>query len=351
MLAVSCVVALPALLGYGGLRVPHAAWVALFVAFGAAAVTVMIAGRSLQLIAFAVCVLAACAMVLTAAPGLLPILLVVTAAMSAYVVPPWCGLVVIAVNTGAVAWSVALEDDAPLPVAVAAGFYMLIQVATLFSTLTLVREQRLRGELAAANLELRASNVLLAESARTAERLRISRDLHDLLGHQLTALTLQLETARQVKGVDVRRHVDAADAIARELLGDVRETVSRLRVQAPDLERALRRIGDGVPGVRVRISVADGVRADEQTSAALVRATQEVITNTERHASASAIRIEIAAGDHGTVFDASDDGVGAAGPVLGNGLSGLRERFGELGGTLEVDGSSGFRVTGTVPHR
>lgn len=106
-----------------------------------------------------------------------------------------------------------------------------------------------------------------------------------------------------------------------------------------------------MPGVRVRISVADGVRADEQTSAALVRATQEVIANTVRHASASAIRIEIAAGDRGTVFDASDDGVGAAGPVLGNGLSGLRERFGELGGTLEVDGSSGFRVTGTVPHR
>lgn len=370
MLAVACGVALPALLGYGGLRVPQAAWAAMFVAFGAGTVTVMLAGRCMQLIGFSVCVAAAWAMVLTASPGLLPILLVVTAAMSAYVVPIWVGLLVVMVNTCVVALSAALEitrssssgmpsSSAPpavpvalapsAAVALAATFYLLIQLATLLSTLTLLREQRLREELAVANTELRASNELLAESARAAERLRISRDLHDLLGHQLTALTLQLETARQVEGAAVQRHVDTADAIARELLRDVRATVSRLRVQAPDLERALRRIADAVPGIRVLVNVAAGVRADEQVSAAFVRATQEVITNAVRHSSARELRIEIAAEASGTVFEAIDDGVGAALPVLGNGLSGLRERFGELGGSLEIDGSSGFRVVGTVP--
>ncbi|MGO2112603.1 MAG: sensor histidine kinase, partial [Pseudoclavibacter sp.] len=260
------------------------------------------------------------------------------------------GLLVVALNSIAVGVTYSQKEQPLLEVVMMIGFYLLIQLASLFSTATLVREQQLRAQLTVAHVELQAASVLLSESARTAERLRISRDLHDLIGHQLTALTLQLETARHVEGAATREHIDNADTVARELLRDVRATVTQLRAHAPDLEEELGRIGDGIPGLSVTIHVADDVRADEHASTAFVRATQEAITNTVRHADAKEIWVEIASDDEHTTFVARDDGRGAANPVLGNGLKGLGERFGELGGSMEVDGASGFRVTVQVPH-
>jgi signal transduction histidine kinase len=132
-------------------------------------------------------------------------------------------------------------------------FYLLIQVASAFSTATLLREVRMRTELARAHVELRAAGVLLEESARTAERLRISRELHDLIGHQLTVLTLSLEAARHLEGEQSRRQVERADQVARELLGDVRATVGEMRARPRDLGAALRGMVEGMPGLEVEI--------------------------------------------------------------------------------------------------
>ncbi len=350
MLAVTVCVASPALFGVAETSIPRPAWAGVFVLFGAGLLCGAVAASRLRFAGYAIGVAAAWALVVTAEMGLVLILLIVTAAFSVYVVPLWCGLLVVALNTGAVAITYVHQDQAPFELGMTVGFYLLIQLATLFSTTTLVGEQRLRAQLAAAHVELQAASVLLSESARTAERLRISRELHDLIGHQLTALTLQLETARHVDGTTARQHIDNADTVARELLRDVRTTVDRLRTPAPDLEEALNRIGDGIPGLIVTVDVADGVRVSEHVSMALVRATQEVVTNTVRHADAKEIWVEIASDDRFTTFHARDDGLGAADPTPGNGLRGLTERFEELGGTLEVDGSCGFRVTARVPH-
>ncbi|MGO1226527.1 MAG: sensor histidine kinase [Brachybacterium sp.] len=147
---------------------------------------------------------------------------------------------------------------------IASGFYLMIQLATVFSTLTLLREKRMRTELAQAHVDLKAAGILLAESTRTAERLRISRELHDLIGHQLTVLTLNLEAARHVGPDRAREHVARADAVARGLLRDVRSTVGELRTQPVDLQEALRSMVEGIPGLQVDIAVDPDLNLGEE---------------------------------------------------------------------------------------
>ncbi len=175
--------------------------------------------------ALAVAVGSSWAVVATApAMGLLPILLVVTAAVSVYLVPVQVALTIVALNTVVLAASAAIPGAAgEIPLMV--GFYLLIQFATVFGSVSLLREQRMRRELTETHVDLRAATVLLAESARTAERLRISRDLHDLIGHQLTVLALELEAARHRDGDGAHEHVERAAGVARALLSDVRNTV------------------------------------------------------------------------------------------------------------------------------
>ncbi|TCB96849.1 two-component sensor histidine kinase [Micromonospora zingiberis] len=352
MLVVAVGVAVPGLFGAVALVIPQGWWIALFVLFLLALLASVAAPASgrLRHVAFGLAVVASWSLVLTARhPGLLPVLLVLTAAVSVYLIPLYAGLVVVGLNTVVIATVAVSAATASVELTLTVGFYLLIQLASLLSSITLLREQRMRRELAVAHVELKAAGLRLSESARTEERLRISRELHDLIGHQLTVLTLELETARHLDGAAARRHVERADQVARELLGDVRSTVGQLRTETPDLEQALRRMARDLPGLDVSIDVSSGVRVDEERGAVFVRAAQEIITNTIRHAEAGELRISVTADETGTILDARDDGRGARNPVFGNGLRGLRERFQALGGDLAVDGAAGFRVTARVP--
>ncbi|MGC5031266.1 sensor histidine kinase [Micromonospora sp. DT229] len=352
MLVVAVAVATPGLFGGAELRIGRGWWIALFVLLLAGLLTAPAASEQgrVRHLAYGVAVVAAWALVLTTRQvGLLPVLLVLTAAMSVYLVPLPVGLVVVALNTAVIILVAVPTTRTPGELGLIVGFYLLIQLASLLSSMTLLREQRMRRELAAAHVELKAAGLRLEESARTQERLRISRELHDLIGHQLTVLTLELETARHLDGAAVQRHVERADRVARELLGDVRTTVGHLRTEAVDLEEALRRLARDLPGLEVSIEVSPQVCVDEERGAALVRAAQEIITNTIRHAEARELRISITGQDGVVALDACDDGRGAGDPAFGNGLRGLRERFEALGGDLVVDGSAGFRVTARMP--
>ncbi|MDR5700154.1 sensor histidine kinase [Agromyces aerolatus] len=352
MLAISIGVAAPALFGAIEPVIARGLWVVLFALFLASILIATAAPTSklLRYGGFAVAVVAAWTLVLTAqATGLLLVLLVITAATSVYIVPLWMGLVVVALNTGVVLAVTVPNAVNVTESVILTGFYLLIQLATLLSSATLIREQRMRRELAEAHVELRAASVMLSESARTAERLRISRELHDLIGHQLTVLTLELETARHVDGEDARGHLDRADRVARELLRDVRRTVGQLRSEGPDLEHALRQMTSELPGLAVTIDVDPQLRIGEAQSAALVRAAQEIVTNTLRHAEARELWIEVRSEQDAVALRAQDDGRGAPDVVFGNGLEGLRERLAELGGEISVDGRRGFAVAARVP--
>jgi signal transduction histidine kinase len=194
------------------------------------------------------------------------------------------------------------------------------------------------------NSELRATRALLAESTRIAERMRIARELHDLVGHHLTALSLNLEVASHLSNESAAEHVRKAQSTARLLLTDVREAVSELRQDdAIDLTQALQSLIDGVPSMQVhlntppRFSVEDPRRAQ-----VLLRCVQEIITNTAKHASARNLWLAFTYDDENRLnLHARDDGRGTAAILPGNGLSGMRERLAEFGGDVTVESGAG----------
>jgi len=230
------------------------------------------------------------------------------------------------------------------------GFSMFIFVTSLVAR----QQTEARDEQRRLNSELRATRALLAESARVNERTRISRELHDLLGHQLTALTLNLEVAGHLAEGQALEHVKRSHTLAKLLLGNVREVVSQLReTGAIDLAAALRPLTENVPSLDIQLEIEDPLNVeDPQRAHVLLRCTQEIITNAVRHAGARHLWIKVyrEAPDRGVV-EARDDGVGADMVNVGNGLRGMRERLQQCGGHLQIETrpGEGFRLRATVP--
>jgi signal transduction histidine kinase len=204
------------------------------------------------------------------------------------------------------------------------------------------------------NSELRATRALLAESTRIAERMRIARDLHDLIGHHLTALSLNLEVASHLANPAAADHVRKAQATAKHLLSDVREAVSELRQDdAIDLTQALRSLIEGVPGLNVQVETPPRFSVEDPRRAhVLLRCAQEIITNAARHAGARNLWLSFVYDEAGALgLRARDDGRGADQFKPGNGLSGMRERLAEFGGTVAVDTApgQGFALSVSLP--
>ena len=215
-------------------------------------------------------------------------------------------------------------------------------------------EAEARDELAVAHAELRATAALLELTTREAERLRISRDLHDLAGHDLTALSLELEVASHLTTDTAgRRHVLRARSIAKDLLGTIRAAVGAMRSETPALEPALLRLTAGAPGLKVSVHVDAGLVLDADRVVVILRSVQEAITNVLRHSGACGARVTVHREDGDVLVAISDQGKGAESIVPGNGLRGMRERFEALGGSLDVTSGlgRGTTITGRLPRR
>jgi signal transduction histidine kinase len=240
------------------------------------------------------------------------------------------------------------------------GGFMLFAAASSF----LVRsEAAARAQLALANSELLATRAMLVETSRVEERLRISRDLHDTLGHHLTALSLQLDVAARLSDGKAADHIRQAHAVARLLLGDVRDVVSRLRdTSQPDVAEAIRSLAaqqgtgpaEGGSGehVAIHLDLAETFIVDDAPRAEiLLRCVREIITNTARHAQARNLWICLEARPDGIALHARDDGRGADVVTCGNGLTGMRERFEQFSGHVEFSAGpgAGFEIRGFLP--
>ena len=217
------------------------------------------------------------------------------------------------------------------------------------------REAERATALARSNAELRATQALLADSVAAAERLRISRELHDAWGHDLTALSLQLEYASHVVPDLGRPSVIEARDLAKSLLAKVRDVVGALRrYEGHDIKPVLEALAASVPQLQVHLDIPDTLALQPvETAQTLLRAGQEIITNTLRHGGARNLWLAVRAGEDGVRLVSRDDGRGAEGFRLGHGLSGLRERFEEQGGEIafESERGGGFRVAGWIPAR
>ncbi len=236
------------------------------------------------------------------------------------------------------------------------GESVALQLLLVFTAQALRREAKAARALAETNRELRAAQAIIANTARDAERLRISRELHDAWGHELTALGLQLEIASQVtepgRGND---HVVQAKGLARALLAKVRDVVATLRdAERCDLKVALESLAQSVPIPAVHVDISSEVRVDPDQAHALIRCAQEAVTNAVRHSEAANLWLQVTSDGEGVRLIARDDG--SARPVAsspGCGLVGMRERLEHLGGRLAVRTGIdlGFTVDAWLPSR
>jgi len=233
--------------------------------------------------------------------------------------------------------------DAVLQAMLYVGFSSFVFVTSVVAK----QQAEAREEQRRLNAELRATRALLAESTRLNERMRISRELHDLLGHHLTALSLNLEVASHVTSGRGQEHVRQAQLLAKLLLTDVREAVSQLRQDdAIELGEALRSLIEGVPGLRIELDMPTDFSVDDPNRAqVLLRCAQEILTNTVRHAQASHLRLRFALVDGGIAIHAEDNGRGSDSAQAGNGLRGMRERLAQFGGKLDIRSAKGQGFT------
>lgn len=217
------------------------------------------------------------------------------------------------------------------------------------------RAEQMAEDLRAANAELLTSRTLLAESARDAERLRLSRELHDVAGHSLTALKLNLRAlAGDPRQPDPQR-VQLCAGLADELLGSLREVVREMRRDETfNLQEALSRLGLPYPRPRLQLEVQPGLalRGRERIEAVL-RAVQEALTNAARHGPAQRLSVRIDSDADRLRLLIEDDGNAPARPSAGGGLSGMRERFEAIGGGLNLSraDAGGLRIEAWMPVR
>ncbi|OIJ97326.1 histidine kinase [Streptomyces sp. MUSC 14] len=214
------------------------------------------------------------------------------------------------------------------------------------------------GQLVRTTIELRKARATVAHLAANEERLRLARDLHDLLGHSLSLITLKSELAGRM----LPDHPDKAaqqvadiEQVSRQALVDVREAVTGYRRPRLAAELAGTQVALTAAGVTADVPAEpDLAGVPEESESALAWALREAVTNVVRHSGADRCLVQLTHRQtlDGPVLELSveDNGSGGAGSVPGNGLTGLTERLEKAGGSLEAGRAGhGFRLVARVP--
>lgn len=300
-------------------------------------------GQRATLVFLIVLLVLPAAMLAVGAPGSLALLFVYFIAAAGMRLRPEAALVVIVltaagVGIGAIATGASGGMSAS---------YALIIVA--IGTMMTAFQRQIR-----VNRELQAARHELARLAVTDERLRIARDLHDLLGHSLSVINLKSELAAKLVAHDpARAQAELADvqAVGRKALAEVREAVQGYRQLALD---------DALAGARTALSAAgiayelDGAPAElpADVEEVFAWAVREGTTNVVRHSNAARCAVRIRDGEGEATLEVEDDGASPpAVPQVGSGLTGLAERAAMLRGRLEAGTGpgGGFRLRLVVP--
>jgi two-component system sensor histidine kinase DesK len=232
------------------------------------------------------------------------------------------------------------------------GIHLSIWLMALFFGLIVAVANFFSAELSAKNAALIASQSEVRALAAQAERERIARDLHDLLGHTLTVVAVKADLAARLVEIDpARAKIEMQDlqVTARTALADIRSAVTGMRRIVLGAELAQARNALAAVDTTLAVTGPDATLPAlvEETLAMLLR---EGATNVVRHAHASKCEVVIDVDPTEVRFTLSDDGVG--GPIReGNGLAGMRARVAAAGGTLDVTGERGTRIEAVLPIR
>jgi two-component system sensor histidine kinase DesK len=238
----------------------------------------------------------------------------------------------------------------------AAEGFLLHQSPWLWGCLAFLAASIGAGNLIGALRMAATRRLLLAQEqiehlAKVAERERIARDLHDVLGHTLSVVVLKSELAGKLIGGGeaqrARREIGEVEQIARQALGEVREAIRGYRADGIAAEIARARRALEAAGVKLEWE-ACSLRLAPAHESVVSLVLREAVTNILRHAGATNCRLELAADDRGTHLTVHDNGRGAS-KYTGNGLRGMRERVEALGGRLEIDSRQGTRLRVEIP--
>jgi signal transduction histidine kinase len=240
----------------------------------------------------------------------------------------------------------------------------LISALAIGLTLGLGRAGRLRVDLANARAQAAEE---AARRRSSEERLRIARELHDIIGHSLGTIAVQAGVGRHLMDSEPEKAADALDSIAkisRDSLDEVRSAVAALRDDEPPYRPApsLADLPDLIETVRstglaVELKLPNDLEAiPRQTGAAVYRITREALTNVVRHAHAANASVQVEHHDGRVEVAIRDDGGGAGNgrgqdSGGGHGIAGMRERAEALGGHLSAGPASdgGFLVSASLP--
>jgi two-component system, NarL family, sensor histidine kinase DesK len=201
------------------------------------------------------------------------------------------------------------------------------------------------------NRKLRKASEEIEHLAKLAERERIARDLHDVLGHTLSVITLKSELAGKLIDRDPQRagkEIREVEEISRQALSDVRDAIRGYRSKGLFAELAQAKTTLETAGVAVRCDAAEIVKLPAMQEGVLSMAVREAVTNVVRHAHAHTCSLRLEQQNDSCHLEIEDDGRGGF-QSEGNGLRGMRERVEMLGGTLTRDTRVGTRIAITVP--
>jgi two-component system, NarL family, sensor histidine kinase DesK len=202
----------------------------------------------------------------------------------------------------------------------------------------------------ASNAKIRMAQSEIEHLAKIAERERIARDLHDVLGHTLSVIALKSELASKLierDPVRAAQEIREVNDVARDALAQVRSAVTGYRASGLSAEFEAMRKAFDTAGVRLSVE-AEPLTLPPTHENALALVLREASTNVLRHADAKTCRVRLAHRNNVALLEIVDDGKGGD-PREGNGLTGMRERIAALGGSLIRDGRDGMRLEITLP--
>ncbi|THB72980.1 MAG: sensor histidine kinase [Gammaproteobacteria bacterium] len=231
-----------------------------------------------------------------------------------------------------------------------AVFMFFITVSNYYA----VEESSAKELLEISNRELLATQILLTETTRQSERIRIARNIHDLVGHHLTALSINLEIASHLTEGKAKEQIDQAHSISTLLLSDVRQAVSEIRDNEKiNLADSLYSLVNKLPKLNVEMRIDEDLAVrDAKIADVILRCVQESLTNALKHANASEIKMDIKMNESDIMVLIKDNGIGVTDSLkIGNGLTGMRERVESVGGAISFDGckQQGFAIDISLP--
>ncbi|MEI2583805.1 sensor histidine kinase [Scytonema sp. PRP1] len=245
------------------------------------------------------------------------------------------------------------------------SFVLVFGLALLFVLLMMnavISERESREKLAIANEKLRQYALQIENQATLEERNRIAREIHDSLGHSLTALNLQLETGLklwQSNPTKAQAFLAKAKELGSKALQDVRQSVSTMRshpLQEQSLEQAIASLAENVQrstGVAPICQIHLSHPLPVEISTAIYRIVQESFTNICKYAQATEIKLEITKIKNSLQLRISDNGIGfdLTQNTTGFGLQSMRDRTLALGGYFNINSApgSGCQITATIP--